>query len=375
MSPVAVPQDPILSWIRDQDEALAILRSAVREDRVAQAYLFHGPRGVGKTRSALGVAQALECVSPGPDGACGACLPCRKVAGLAHPDVRLVFPMTREEEKDLDETSRRLDDYAANRYALLDFARNASIGIGRIRELKGEAAKSLAEGRRRVFILCDAGRMLEEAAQSALKLIEEPPPDTHLILVAEEPAALLPTIVSRCQHVRFRPLRRGPIEEILAAMGESSSTEARLASSLANGSLGRAIALIEEGSIVKIRDEAVDLLDPVRDAGAVQERVRQWAGRLNANSSRRMAEILLAWCHDLTAVKFGLPPDALSNPDRVEDLVRQAGALDLPAIREKIEALEEMCDSIDRNVNPLLSLHEALLRLCSSVPGPRRMEV
>jgi len=359
--PLAAPQEPILSWIRDQEDAIAVLLAAVREDRTAQAYLFHGPRGIGKTRTALGVAQALECTERA-DAPCGACLACRKVAALAHPDIRLVFPTTRDEEKDPEEIARRLEEYGANRYHLLDFARNASIGIDRIRELKAEAAKSLAEGRRRVYILCDAGRMLEEAAQSALKLIEEPPQGTHLILVAEEPAALLPTIVSRCQQVRFRPLRRETVEEILAAVAKLPPGAGRLIASLASGSLGRALALAEEGSIVKSRDAAVALLEPARDAGVVQERVREWAGRLDPNAARRTVELLLAWCHDLVAVKFGLPESMLSNPDRREDLVRQADALDIATIRERIDALEEMIDSIDRNVNPLLALHEALLR-------------
>ncbi len=374
MSPLAPAQEPILSWIRDQNEAIDILRSAVLEDRIAQSYLFHGPRGAGKTRAALGVAQALECTAPAPQVPCGACLACRKVASLSHPDVRLVFPTTREEEKDVDDLARRLDEYGANRYALLDFARNASIGIDRIRELKVEAAKALAEGRRRVYILCDAGRMLEEAAQSALKLIEEPPPGTHLILVAEEPAALLPTIVSRCQQVRFRPLRRQTIEEILAAMGTSAPAARRLIASLANGSLGKALALNEEGAIVRIRDEAVALLEAGRNPSRIQERVREWAARLNPNTARRVVELLLAWCHDLMAVKFDLPDEVLSNPDRRDDLLRQAASLDVTVIRGRIEACEEMVDSIDRNVNPLLCLHEALVRLACPSPAPRGAE-
>ena len=82
--------EAIFSWIRDHDSVIERLLTAVRSDRVAQAYLFHGTRGVGKTRTALGLAQALNCV--GDDPPCGTCLACRKIASLTHPDVRLLFP-------------------------------------------------------------------------------------------------------------------------------------------------------------------------------------------------------------------------------------------------------------------------------------------
>ena len=369
MNPEAPGAGPILSWILDQETVIERLRGAVREDRVAQAYLFHGPRGVGKTRSALGLAQALNCEAAEPP--CGRCLPCRKIAALVHPDVRLLFPTTREEEKDPEEISKRLEGYGSDRYHLLDFARNASIGIDRIRDLKAEAAKSMAEGRRRVFILTDAARLLEEAAQSALKLIEEPPPGTHVILTTEEPTALLPTIVSRCQQVHFRPLRRDTIEGILVREAELDPGAARLLATLSNGSLGRALALKEETSIVTARNEAVELIRVRPDAAQIQDRVRSWVGRLDPNSARRNVELLLMWCHDLLAVKYGLPETVLSNPDRLADLRAQAVENDLPRIRIWIDALEEMIESIDRNVHPGLTLHETLMRFAGA-PGEVR---
>lgn len=369
MNPSTPGTGPIFSWIRDHDDLIKQLRAAVRGDRVAQSYLFYGPRGVGKTRTALGLAQALNCDAAEPP--CGTCLPCRKIASLVHPDVRLLFPTTRDEEKDPEEIAKRLEEYGAGRYHLLDFARNASIGIDRIRDLKVEAARSLAEGRRRVFILTDASRMLEEAAQSALKLIEEPPPGTHMILTTEEPSALLPTIVSRCQQVRFHSLRRATIEDVLVTEAGLDKGAARLIATLSDGSLGRALALREETSIVSTRDDAVELIRVRPDAGQIQERVRAWVGRLDPNSSRRNVELLLMWCHDLLAIKYGLPEAALSNPDRRADLEKMSLEIELPRIRAWIDALDEMIESIDRNVNPGLTLHETLMRFAGA-PGDVR---
>lgn len=363
-SPVTPSSDAIFTWIRDQEEVLHRLRRAAADDSVPQAYLFHGPRGVGKTRTAIGLAQMLNCT--GATRPCGACLPCRKLGRLQHPDLRLLFPTTREEDGRPEEIAKKLEDYGGDRYHLLDFARNASIGIERIRELKAEAAMSLSEGRRRIFIITDAVRLTEDAAQSALKLIEEPPPATHMVLVAEEPAALLPTIVSRCQQVRFRPLRGETIEGVLSSQAGYDPGSARLIAALADGSLGRALGLREETSIIKTRDRAVELLHVRPDPGQIQDKVREWSRNLDPNTARRTVELLLMWCHDLLAVRYNLPEESLCNIDRREELCRQAEGLTIRSIRVRIEALEEMLSAIDRNVHPPLALHEMLFRLAGA---------
>lgn len=366
----ALPDGSVLSWIRDQDEVIARLILAIQDDRIPQAYLFHGPRGVGKTRTAIGLAQALNCTAV--QVPCGVCLPCRKIANLTHPDVRLLFPATRDEDSRPDEIAKRLEEYGADRYHLLEFARNASISIERIRDWKSEAGMSLSEGRRRVFIVADAARMTEDAAQSALKLIEEPPPGTHLVLVAEEPSSLLPTIVSRCQLVRFRPLRRESIQEVLVAQAGMDPAPARLIAALSEGSLGRALGLKEETSIVKTRDAALDLLRAGIAPGEVQEKVKQWSRNLDPNSARRTIELLLIWCHDLLAIRYELPEDQIGNIDRRKELLAQAPTMPVSRIRATIDALEEMLESIDRNVNPALALHEMLSRLAAAAPQERR---
>lgn len=362
--------DAIFSWIKDHDSVIERLNTAVRNNRVAQAYLFHGTRGVGKTRTALGLAQALNCLCDEPP--CGSCQACRKVSSLTHPDVRLIFPATKEESGRPEEIAKRLEEYGSDRYHLLEFSRSASTSIDRIRELKTEAAMSMVEGRRRVYILAEAHRMHEDAAQSALKLIEEPPPGTHLILTVEEPAALLPTIVSRCQQVRFRPLRRETIQEILTSECGMDSKAARLISALSDGSLGRALGLRDEKSIIEVRDTALELFKVSADTRAIQEKVKQWARDLDPNTTRRNVELLLMWCHDLMTVKYGNTEEPLSNPDRRKELQAQANQLELGQIRARIDALEEWIESTARNVSPPLSLHQTLLRIAGAQGTTRR---
>jgi DNA polymerase-3 subunit delta' len=214
--------------------------------------------------------------------------------------------------------------------------------------------------------------MTEDAAQSALKLIEEPPPGTHLVLVAEEPSSLLPTIVSRCQLVRFRPLRRESIEKLLTTQAGMDAASARLVAALSEGSLGRALALREETSIVRARDAALELLRGGSAPGEIQDKVREWSRSLDPNTARRNIELLLMWCHDVLAARYHLPDDQICNIDRKKEIVAQAATWPVARIRGVIDALEEMLDSIDRNVNPSLALHEMLSRLAANAGEDRR---
>ena len=124
-------------------------------------------------RTCLAFAQQLLCENADPP--CGSCSGCRTSARLVHPDLHLLFPATREEAEDPAGRAALLEAYASNRYHLLEYSASAGIGIDRIRALKEEVAKSRVAGERRVVILADAPRLTEQAAQSALKLVEEPP--------------------------------------------------------------------------------------------------------------------------------------------------------------------------------------------------------
>ncbi|MBM4321139.1 MAG: DNA polymerase III subunit delta', partial [Deltaproteobacteria bacterium] len=181
----SAPREKLVAGFADiqgQDAAVAKLRRALREGRVPHAYLFCGPIGVGKERTALVLAQALQCRKL-PDDGCGRCEPCRKVAGARHPDVAVVrVPEGR---------SRVL--------------------IEQMRELQQCLAFRPYEGRNRVIVFPDAEVMTEEAANSLLKTLEEPPEQTHFVLTSSQPQNLLDTIRSRCQQVRFAPLSRAEV--------------------------------------------------------------------------------------------------------------------------------------------------------------------
>ena len=204
------------------------LRSALVRGNLPASLLFHGPPGVGKQRLALWLAQALVCASPSENREpCGRCLSCRYAVALAHPDVHWFFPRPRLKDTD-PSTEEVVSDYrdaiserasASGLYA----APGGSEGIyvATVRAIVQLASVSPAMAQRKVFIIGDAERMVPQegadfAANALLKVLEEPPSNTHLILTSSEPGALLPTIRSRLVNVRVGPLSSREVEEFIA---------------------------------------------------------------------------------------------------------------------------------------------------------------
>ena len=189
-----------------QSAAVALLQRAIAADRLAHAYAFVGPSGVGRRLAAVAFGQAALCAAEG----CGTCATCRRVAAGQHPDCHVIAP-----------TPPRDNPKGA-----------PMIRIEEVRELERMAALAPHEASRKVFILDDADRMTLPTAQALLKTLEEPPPRTHLVMIIANPRALPPTLMSRCQRVRFGPLPTEDAARLLEARGvppEASQLLARLA--------------------------------------------------------------------------------------------------------------------------------------------------
>jgi len=171
-----------MAWqIIGHDWAVTFLQQSLATGRVAHAYLFTGPPQIGKRTLARGLAQALNCTGTQPP--CGQCQSCQKVSKGTHPDVRII-----EGE-----------------------GAGGSIKIDQVRAVKREAMLSSYEGRFRVYILRHVDMASLEAANSLLKILEEPPEHVVLVLTAVQPESLPATVVSRCQRLDLRPVgcRRG----------------------------------------------------------------------------------------------------------------------------------------------------------------------
>ena len=201
------------------------------------AYLFVGATGIGKRTLALVLAKALCCNNKSLDS-CDECSHCRQIERLSYPDVKIIFPIAPQtEEGEIPELTK---DYTLEK-ARPDSPSNGTISIERVRELKYEMGFPPAAGKRRVIIIIDADKMTNEAANSFLKTLEEPQAQTSFILTTERSSALLPTIRSRCQTIRFFGIPAHAITDFLVKKYQISREKAMTAADVAEGSIRRAL--------------------------------------------------------------------------------------------------------------------------------------
>ncbi|MDY6797007.1 MAG: DNA polymerase III subunit delta' [Actinomycetota bacterium] len=211
--------------IYGQDRAVGFLREILRRGEVPHALLFTGPRGIGKYSTALLFAAALLCASGEPDG----CSSCRKVARGVHPDVHVLE------------------------------AEGSVIRREQVTSLERELNRKPAEAAARVAIIDEAHIMNQEAANAFLKTLEEPPPGTYIILVAESKEIMLPTVISRSHEVRFSSLGRRDIEEFLMNREGLEPGEAERLARLSGGIFGRSLLWAREPELASYWNRGVEL--------------------------------------------------------------------------------------------------------------------
>ena len=324
---------PIWASIVGQTGAIALLQRALVADRLAHAYAFVGPVGVGRRLTALAFAQAVLCGT----GGCGGCPSCRRVAAGLHPDCQVLQPTPPK-----------------------DNPRGAAvIRIEDIRELAHRAALTPHEGPRKIFILDDADRMTLPTAQAVLKTLEEPPPRTLLVLILANPRALPATVLSRCQRVRFRPLGEPEMLASLEARGVAPAERGRLAR-LSQGQLGVALAA-DLATVETRRATALELLATPRPALAV--RLDQAGLDRDRAGVAACLEVYWFWFRDALCVQAGGDPGLLVNADRAEELARIAARMPHGELVAALAAVKTAWLALEGNVTPRLALEAVLVRL------------
>ena len=351
-----MPFDTVLG----QERPKQILRRAIRTGRIPHALLLTGPEGVGKAALALALARAVNCARRGEES-CDACPSCHRILGLSHPDVHILFPArrSRRESEDVDPEDERkfLAGLAQDPYRYPEPGPSETILIDRVRRLERDLARGLFEGCCRVAILLAAERMRQETANAMLKTLEEPLPDTLMILVTARPDALLPTILSRCQRLRLRPL--SPEEVRDALRGTTDVPEARLSliAKLCQGSLRQAHELLGQ-DVEGLREQAFRFLhDGIFGADtALFPMIEKWsAGGGDRKAVERLFDGVGLWLRDVTLLQANCP-ERLLNADRVQDVEKLAGALEAEGIAGAAAEMERCRDLSRRNVNVSLIL-------------------
>lgn len=326
------------------------LERARAAGRVAHAYLFHGPDGVGKERVAFTFAKALNC--EGDDPPCGVCGGCRAIVRGNHPDVRLVAS---EEE------------LVARGILEPDSSRSPSVQIRntQLDELGDLFRHRPYRGRWKVVVIVDADKMNHHSQNRFLKTLEEPIDDSVIILVTAHPENLLPTVRSRCQALAFGSLGRGDIAAYLTGREGLDAQRAEVLAAMAQGSLGRALDLAA-GDVLATRDEVVEAWEKAGEADLADLLARAEQLGASRQALHDTLDLLELWCRDLLLVLAGAGQDLLVNQDRCDRVLRGAGRVSMRGLLGTVERIRKTRALQNLNANPRMGVESLLLSMETS---------
>jgi DNA polymerase III subunit delta' len=332
-----------MAWtdVRGHDDARQHLLAAVRRGRLGHAYLFVGPDGVGKRRFAVEFAKAVLCDRPPAEfTACDRCPACAQVTAETHPDfATFARPEDRQE-------------------FVVEVAQQVVAGL----------ALRPARGPGRVCVIEDADLLNEEAANCLLKSLEEPPPGSVLILLATATDTQLPTILSRCQVVRFKPLSAADLKLVLIEQGVTDPADLERLVRLSGGCVGRALALSDK-DVAEFRHTLLNQFTTAKpDSFALAKQVNEFVAAAGKESGpkRERASAVVRMLLDLLQAALrvslgGVPPDG----ERVEkEAVKHWAAVGDERLAEAMDACTDADRLIDRRVQLEVLLEQLADRLC-----------
>lgn len=355
------------SDIKGQSFAVTLLERSVANNRLASAYLFYGPKGVGKELTAKIFAKVLNCEESTGDASC-MCRSCRNIDKMEHPDVNWSFP----------------------------FGAARRIKIEQVRQLQRAIAWKAIEGKVKICIIVDADTLTQEAGNALLKTLEEPPPNSILILISSLPETILSTIKSRALEIQFFNLAPAVVAELLEQKIGFSREEALFYSQLSTGSVGKALELKDE-DIFNRRRIILDILakgmfnNMGELTGKVQEIIEnlqqfkenlslQWRGEEDAlgvgglgkeayiaGEYRRQAKetfgLILSWYRDILIFQVTHKKDNILNKDYLDRIEYWKDKYSIDELEKKIEVVEDIKTTLERNVSLKLLLQVMFIRL------------
>ncbi|MXV75019.1 DNA polymerase III subunit delta' [Candidatus Poribacteria bacterium] len=315
-------QNPIIGHQQITEQ----LQHTVASDRIAGAYLFVGPTGVGKEVVARYFAQMIFCQQDTQSPTvCGACLACRKVDSGNHPDLQFIRPD------------------------------GSLLKIGQIRELQKQIIYEPLEASRKVYILTDVERMNAEAENCLLKTLEAPPASSVLILLTSNIRALLPTTRSRCQILQFHPMPTQELAEILVERFSVAPEQATTLAITADGAIGKALTQLEKGDV--FAEEVPEILKTT-------DRLAAFRLAEHFKDNPETLGELVTWYRDLLFLQQGAPSNLITHIHSLEELQRIVPRYSRLHIQQAIQAIFDTKSLIENtNTNATLALEVMCLKL------------
>lgn len=323
-----------LNQIIGHRQIIQTLKNSVQRDQVGHAYLFMGAPGVGKQTVAQSFARVLLCENPEDGDVCGQCRSCRQTEGDNHPDMHLLQPA------------------------------GSTIKIEQVRELQKQVQFKPYQARRQVFVVEKAEAMTVEAANCFLKTLEEPASQTVFLLLSDQPYALLPTILSRCQQFQFRPLSNQEVAAGLVSICAMDKDSSLKLAPMAGGSLGRGVRLANGTDNWPGRSKALEVVQRLPQMNKSYALALAEELAADRTEAAEILEIILLWFRDLLVYHYTANKDLLINQDMVDKIAEKSwyGPSELTAILEEIKQARE---KILANANTKITLEVLMLKIHS----------
>lgn len=311
---------------------IELLKRAIKNDKVVNSYLFLGNEGIGKEWVAIQFAKALNCLDGEAErgDCCDHCLSCKKIDDHLHPDVLILEP------------------------------EGQTIKVDQVRQMQRDLAYRPYEGKRRVCILTAADRMAPNMSNTLLKTLEEPPLHTIIILLANHPRFILPTILSRCQQIRFNPLPIPLVSKWLMERKGFNEEEAHLLASLSEGSPGKTLEIQEEIRQIPRRDLLKGWMGLKRPSF---EEMESWIESLPSQRENLLLilEVSKTLLRDLIMVKTLKDGSKLIHSDLLQEMESMATQWGLPTLMNRMKILHQTVLAIKGNANTTLALEGMML--------------
>ncbi|MEA3475881.1 MAG: DNA polymerase III subunit delta' [Candidatus Cloacimonadota bacterium] len=345
----------MFSNIKGQNQAINCLKQLISAGKVAQSYLFYGPEGVGKLTTAFELAKAVNCPNQKNYDSCDNCPSCHKIDHFSHPDVDFVFPTPKfditdegqyKKESEQIQVQKFIEQLKATPYCRYQFSKATSIHIDTIRNIERKILFRPNEGNYRVIIMADADKMTRSAANAFLKTLEEPPLYAIIILTTTKLSALLPTIVSRCQKIRFNAVTTEIIKHHLKEKYNIESKQAEIIARISNGNMAKAILMAQDQQI-ETRNMALNFVDFIlnKDLEGIYNFSENFKQNRNKELLKDILDFLVLWFGDLLYLH--------QNPNRVVNIDQ----------KEKLQKFYNIREIFDKDVREIILLIEQSKKL------------
>ena len=325
-----------MNWdILGHEWAIQLLKAHITRGTLRHAYLLTGPQGIGRRTLALRFAQAVNCTEPpAPGEFCGHCRSCRLIARMEHPDLSIV----QAEQV------------------------GGMLKVDQVRDLQHALSLTPYEARFRVALLLRFEEANSNAANALLKTLEEPPSQVILLVTAESGESLLPTIVSRCEVLRLRPLPVKTIQRGLESQLDLPQDKAGLLAHLSGGRPGQAYLLHQEPALLSQRQTWLDDQNQLLAASRVARFAYAETLAKDKETLRGALQVWLSYWRDVLLFASGAHAP-VTNFDRSEEIEEAAKHFGLSEACRMVSAVESTVGLLEHNVNARLAMEVLLLSL------------